>query len=148
MADSSHGRQPATEYVEGGPPAARGWAGWVVFAGLLLIMLGTFQAIEGLVALFDEGYYLVRPSGLILSVSYTTWGWVHLVIGIVAVLTGLGLLAGNTLARVLGVVLAAVSAIVNRTFVEAYPVWSVIVIAIDVLVIYAIIVHGRELDGS
>ena len=72
--------------------------GWVVFAGIVLIMLGAFQVIEGLVALFDEGYYLVAPSGLILSVDYNTWGWVHLIIGILAIVTGAGLIAGNMVA--------------------------------------------------
>lgn len=135
----------AVEDVSGGRPAASGWAGWVVFAGVLLILLGAFQAIEGLVALFRKEYYSVRSSGLIVHVDYTTWGWVHLIIGIVAALTGLGLLAGNLVARIVGVVLAVVSAVVNMAFVAATPVWSVLVIAIDVLVIYAIVAHGREL---
>ena len=63
-------------YATTGSDDVSGWAGWVVFAGIMLIMLGAFQVIEGLVALFDEGYYLVAPSGLVLSVDYNTWGWV------------------------------------------------------------------------
>jgi hypothetical protein len=104
--------------------------------------------IEGLVALFDRGYYLVAPSGLVLSVDYTTWGWVHLIIGILAIVTGIGLIAGNMVARVVGIILAVLSAILNLVFIAAYPVWSTIVIAIDVIVIYAIVVHGRELKTS
>jgi uncharacterized membrane protein len=122
-----------------------GWAGWVTFAGIMLILLGSFQTIEGLVAIFKNGYYLVGPEGLVVNVDYTTWGWTHLIIGILAILTGAGLLAGNTAARVAGVVLAALSAIVNLAFLAAYPVWSTIIIAVDVIVIYAIVVHGREL---
>jgi uncharacterized membrane protein len=122
-----------------------GWAGWVTFAGIMLILLGSFQTIEGLVAIFKDGYYLVGPEGLVVNVDYTTWGWTHLIIGILAILTGAGLLAGNTAARVAGVVLAALSAIVNLAFLAAYPVWSTIIIAVDVIVIYAIVVHGREL---
>jgi uncharacterized membrane protein len=122
-----------------------GWAGWVTFAGIMLILLGSFQTIEGLVAIFNNGYYLVGPEGLVVNVDYTTWGWTHLIIGILAILTGAGLLAGNTAARVAGVVLAALSAIVNLAFLAAYPVWSTIIIAVDVIVIYAIVVHGREL---
>jgi hypothetical protein len=136
---------PATEYVTGGPPAASGWSGWVVFAGVMLVLLGCFQVIEGLVALFDDGFYLVRPRGLVLHVDYATWGWVHLALGLLMVLTGLGLMAGNIVARVVGVLLALLSAVVNLAFVAANPVWSVLVIALDVVVIYAIVVHGREL---
>ena len=122
-----------------------GWAGWVVFAGLILIMSGVFQAIMGLVALLDPGYYLVRPDGLIVQVDYNAWGWTHLVVGVVAILAGLGLFVGNTAARIAGVVLAFISALTNLAFIAAYPVWSTIVIALDVIVIYAVIVHGREL---
>jgi hypothetical protein len=92
--------------------------------------------------------YLVTPSGLVLSVDYNTWGWAHLIIGVLAVATGIGLIAGNMLARVVGVILAVISAILNLVFIAAYPVWSTIVIAIDVIVIYAIVVHGRELKDS
>jgi hypothetical protein len=151
MTDTSHSR---TESVTSSsyPPSSgadvSGWAGWVVFAGIMMIMLGAFQVIEGLVALFDQGYYLVAPSGLVLSVDYNTWGWAHLIIGVLAVATGIGLIAGNMLARVVGVILAVISAILNLVFIAAYPVWSTIVIAIDVIVIYAIVVHGRELKDS
>jgi hypothetical protein len=122
-----------------------GWARWVVFGGVMLIMLGAFQIIEGLVALFDDGFYAVKPNGLVVHVDYTTWGWVHLVIGVVGILAGLGLLVGNMAARVVGVGIAFLSAVVNLAFISAYPIWSTIMIALDVLVIFAIIVHGREL---
>ena len=109
---------------------------------------GVFQVIEGLVAVFDDGFYLVRQSGLVVNVNYNTWGWAHVLIGIVGVLAGLGLLAGNMLARIVGVVIAMVSAVVNMAFVSAYPVWSLMLIALDVIVIYAIIAHGRELKET
>ncbi len=133
------------EYDEFGQPVVHGGANWIVFGGVMLILLGFIHAIQGLVALLDDGYYRVRPSGLVVHVSYTTWGWVHVILGIIVALTGIGLLAGNLAARVLGVALAALSALVNLAFVAAYPLWSVIVITIDVVVIYAIIVHGAEL---
>jgi hypothetical protein len=122
-----------------------GWARWVVFGGVMLIMLGAFQIIEGLVALFDDGFYAVRSSGLVVHVDYSAWGWVHMLIGVVGVLAGLGLLVGNMAARIVGVVIAFLSAVVNLAFISAYPVWSTIMIALDVLIIFAIIVHGREL---
>ncbi len=141
----SHRAAGVAEYDEFGHPVVRGSANWVVFGGVMLILLGSIHAIQGLVALLDGGYYRVRPSGLVVHVSYTTWGWGHLVLGILAALTGIGLLAGNMAARVVGVVLAVVSALVNLAFIAAFPLWSAIVITIDVVVIYAIIVHGAEL---
>jgi hypothetical protein len=125
-----------------------GWAGWVVFGGVMLIMMGAFQLTTGLVALFNDGFYAVRSDGLVVNVDYNTWGWVHIIIGLVAVLVGVGLMAGNMAARIAGVVIAFLSALVNLAFTSAYPVWSVMVIVLDVIVIYAIIVHGRELKGS
>ena len=124
-----------------------GWVGWVVFAGILMIMVGMFQAIMGFVALFKDNYYLVPRSGLVISVDYTTWGWIHLLLGIVAILAGFGVLAGQMWARVIGIIFAVVSAVANIAFVAAYPVWSTIVIVLDVLVIYALAVHGREVNA-
>ena len=140
MADTSHRTATDTRYEE---PTS--WTGWVVFGGVMLIMLGAFQIIEGLVALFNQGFYLVGPHGLVVDVNYNTWGWVHTIIGVVAILTGVGLLAGNMAARVVGIAVACLSALVNLAFISAYPVWSTIMITLDVIVIYAIIVHGREL---
>jgi len=121
-----------------------GWVGWIAFAGIMLVLEGSIQIIQGLVALFDDGYYLVTPAGLVVDVDYNAWGWVHLLLGVVALATGLGLLRGQMWARVTGVVLAVLSALVNIAFLAAYPIWSTVVIAVDVIVIYAIVVHGRE----
>jgi hypothetical protein len=142
MTDTSHRGYSETGTQYDTPTA---WAGWVVFGGVMLIMLGTFQVVEGLVALFDDGFYAVRSDGLVVNVDYNTWGWVHLVIGLVGVLAGLGLLVGNMAARVAGIIIAFVSALVNLAFISAYPLWSTIIITIDIIVMYAIIVHGREL---
>jgi hypothetical protein len=127
--------------------APTAWAGWVVFGGVMLIVMGVFQVVEGLVALFDDGFYLVGQSGLVVDVDYNTWGWIHLIIGVVAVLTGIGLLAGNLAARIVGVGIAALSALVNLAFISAYPVWSAIQIVLAIIVMFAIIVHGRELKA-
>ncbi len=125
-------------------PAATGWVGWIFFAGIMMVMLGTFQAIEGLVALFKDSYFVVPRSNLVVSVDYTTWGWVHLLLGILVAVAGLGLMAGQMWARVVGVLLAFLSAVVNIAFIAANPVWSTILITVDVLVIYALTVHGKE----
>jgi hypothetical protein len=144
MTDTSHrgSTETGSEYGE----QTTAWAGWVVFGGVMLIMLGAFQIIEGLVALFDDGFYL-HTNRVVVDVNFNTWGWIHTIIGVVAVLAGLGLLAGNLAARIVGVIVACLSAVVNLAFISAYPVWSTIMIALDVIVIYAIIVHGRELKS-
>ena len=143
MTDTSRSRYSETDARYDDAPTA--WAGWVAFGGVMLIMLGTFQIIQGLVALFDDGFYLVNSNGLVVDVDYNTWGWIHIIIGLVGILVGVGLMAGNMAARIAGVVIAFLSALVNLAFLSAYPVWSTIMITVDIIVIYAIIVHGREL---
>jgi|SRR4051794_17960003 hypothetical protein len=133
-------------YTPSRRPQATGWVGYVVFAGVMLIMLGGFQAIEGLVAIFRDEYYLVTRSGLLLTMDFTTWGWVHLVLGLIAVGTGIGVLLGQMWGRVTGIVIAVVSALSNIAFLPAYPIWATIIIALDVLAIYALAVHGREVQ--
>jgi hypothetical protein len=125
-------------------PAPTAWVGWIIFAGVMMIMLGIFQAIAGFVALFDHNYYLVRDTQLVLHLSYTGWGIIQLVLGTLAVFGGYALMAGRMWGRIYAVALAMVSAIANIAFLSAYPVWAVIMITIDVLVIWAVCAHGRE----
>jgi hypothetical protein len=125
-------------------PEATGWVGWIVFGSVMMIILGTFHAIDGLVALLNDEYFIVGKSGLIVEVDFTTWGWVHLALGVVMVLAAFSLLASRMWARIAAVILAGVSAVVNLGFLAANPVWSTIMIALDVIVIYAVTVHGRE----
>jgi hypothetical protein len=131
------------------PPPPSAWAGWVMFGAMMMILLGSFQVIAGLMALLDDGYYVVGPEGLLIDVDYNVWGWVHLGVGVAALAAGFGLLGGAAVwARVLGIVVALVSAIVNFAFLPAYPLWAMMMIAFDVIVVYAIAAHGRELQGQ
>ncbi|HSE10668.1 MAG TPA: proline-rich domain-containing protein [Nocardioidaceae bacterium] len=130
------------------PPEPTGWAGWVVFAAMMMIMVGTFQVISGLTALFNSGYYVVGEQSLLVSIDFTGWGWAHIILGAVAVGAAFGLLAGQMWARIVGIAMALVSAVVNLAFIEAYPVWSILVIALDVVVIYAIAMHGKEVKAA
>ncbi len=131
------------------PARVTGWVGWIIFAGVTMIVLGAFSIIEGLVAVFQHGYYIARSgvngNQLIVHVNYATWGWVHFGLGVAAVLIGFGVMTGMMWARVLGIAVAVISAIVNLAFIPAYPVWGIIIIAIDIVVIYARAVHGREM---
>jgi uncharacterized membrane protein len=138
-------REPSVpEYVPPPSPPRSAWGGWVTFAGITLVLIGVVHVIEGLVAVLDPDTYLVGSSGLVLQLDYTAWGWIHLVLGVVLVLTGVGVLNRNTLARVVGVGACALSALLNLTFLAAAPVWALTVIALDVVFIYAITVHGNE----
>ena len=142
---SSRPEVDTSRVAYGTQPDPTGWTGWVVFASFMMILLGTFQAIQGLVALFDDGFYLVRSSGLVVDVDYNVWGTVHLLLGLLVLASGVGVLSGNLAARTVAVILAALSAVANMVFIEAYPLWSILIIIVDVLVIYALTVHGREL---
>ncbi|MGY1809199.1 hypothetical protein ACI8AF_17665 [Blastococcus sp. SYSU D00669] len=122
------------------------WVGLVVFAGVMMAMLGFFQAIAGLAAIVNDDYYQTAPDRLVLVDDYTTWGWIHLLLGIVIFLAGVGVMSGNAVARAVGVVLAVLSAVSALAFSPAQPVWAAIVVAVDVLVIYALTVHGGEME--
>jgi hypothetical protein len=126
---------------------ASGWVGWVVFASVIAITMGIYQAIMGLVAIFDDEYYLVGSSGLVVSVDYTVWGWVHLVLGLAALAGGIGLMQSRGWGRVVVMGIAGLSALVNLGFLSAYPLWSTIVIAFDVIIIYALTVHWHDVRG-
>ncbi len=78
----------------------------------------------------------------------TSWGWIHLIAGIVVLLAGFGVLAGQTWARVVGIMVATLSAIANFMFIPYYPIWSILIIALDVFVIWALAVHGREFASA
>jgi hypothetical protein len=120
------------------------WVGMVVFAGTILLLVGGFQIMQGFLAILRDDYYLVTRNGLMVPMDYTAWGWTHLIIGLVAVVTAIGVLAGQAWARVIGIAIAVLSALANIAFLAAYPIWSTIVIAFDVLAMYALAVHGRE----
>jgi hypothetical protein len=121
------------------------WVGWILFAGVMMIVLGMFHAFQGFVAMYENEYYLVSKRGLTIHIDYTAWGWIHLGLGLVVVAAGIGLLNGRIWGRVVGVILAVVSILVDSAFLAAYPIWSTIMIAVGILVIWALTVHGDEM---
>ncbi len=127
------------------PTEMSGWVGWIAFAGLIMVMLGVFHVIEGFIALFQDQYFHVARSGLTIHVDYSVWGWTHIIGGVLILAAGIGLFSGRIWARSIAVVLAMISSVVNIAFLSAYPIWSVIMITLDVLVIWAVTVHGSEL---
>jgi hypothetical protein len=123
---------------------ATSWAvGFILFAGLMMIMAGIFQAFAGLVALFENEFYVATRSYLF-QLDATTWGWIHMLVGLVVALAGLAVLGGRTWGRMVGITLALVSALANFAFVPYYPFWSLTIIALDIFVIWALTTHGRD----
>ncbi len=119
------------------------WTGWIAFAGILMIIGGALQGFYGLVALFNDEWVVWGNSGAV-YLDITQWGWVHLIWGVVMILAGLGVLSGNVLARAIAVVLAGIAAIVNFMFIPVYPLWSITVVVIAIVVIYALVAHGKD----
>jgi hypothetical protein len=120
------------------------WVGFLYFAGVMVMLAGLLEMTQGLVALLRTDYYTVSSDGLLIAMDYTAWGWLHLGIAAILMVTGVGLFVGKMWSRVLGIVIATLSILVNIAFFPAYPIWGVLVIGMSVLVIYALIVHGRE----
>ena len=118
--------------------------GVTVFAGVLMLMGGTLHAIQGLVALFND-QFLVVGQDYVFKFDITTWGWIHLILGIVVALAGVALFRGSMWARLVAVAVACVSIILNFMWAPYYPVWSMIIIAMDVFVIWAVTAHGKDI---
>ena len=119
-------------------PAVSGWAiGGITFAGTMLILIGMFQAIDGLVAIFNDDFFLATQN-YTFNLDTTAWGWIHLLLGIVMVLAGWSIFAGKTWAAVVALTLAMLSAVANFFFIPYYPLWSLIMIALDCWVIWAL----------
>jgi hypothetical protein len=117
--------------------------GLAVFAGVMMIMSGAFQAFIGLVGVFTNEFYTVTAE-YVLQFDLTRWGLIHILVGIVVLLAGLAVMSGRTWGRVIGIILAGLSALANFAFIPYYPVWSLLIIALDVLVIWALSVSRPE----
>ncbi|GGE90596.1 DUF7144 family membrane protein [Mycetocola zhadangensis] len=120
------------------------WAGWVTFAGVILMINGIFSVIQGVVALIGpDTYYAAMPSGLFLF-DVEGWGWFNLIVGVLLIATAIGVFAEQGWARITAIVLAVVSALIQLLLMPAQPWWSLIVIAIDITIIYALVVRSDE----
>jgi ABC-type xylose transport system permease subunit len=127
---------------------ATGWVGWLLFSGVMLAMLGTFQGIMGFVALFDDGFFVRQRNGQLIAIDYSTWGWIHLGLAVLAIGTGIGLMLGSMIARVIAVILCVLNVVVSFAFLSASPWWAGMLIAFSVITAYAVIVHGGEVEEA
>ena len=123
------------------------WIGWVYFAGILMTLAGGFQIIAGLTALLRQSYYLVGEQSLI-AFNYATWGWIHAVLGFVIFSAGVAVMSGSLWARIVGVIVSIVAIIAGFAFMAAYPLWVIAIIITNLLIIYALVVHGAEAVDS
>lgn len=124
-----------------------GWTGWVAFAGILMIISGVLGAIQGLFAVFNDDLVIFGREGALL-LDITGWGWVHMLLGLLLLLSGILVLRGNMFGRIVAVILATLSIIVNFIWLPVYPVWAIVVITMDIFILYAVMVHGREMKSA
>lgn len=155
--DPSQSEQQLRSEDEAPPQGERQWSmtasrqsgpqsGWLPFAGTLIMLVGIFNLISGLTALFQPEYF-VGTSGDLLVFDFGVWGWAWLALGALQVLVGIGATFGQMWARVTGVVLAGLCAIGHLAFLTAFPLWSVLVIAMSILVIYALLAPRSNAVG-
>jgi hypothetical protein len=121
--------------------------GFILFAAVMMIMAGVFQALQGLIGIFENEFYVPTRSYLF-QFDATSWGWTHLLVGLLVAFAGWGLLAGRTWARVVAITLAVVSAIANFAFIPYYPFWSMLIIVIDIVVIWAVAAYGGTMRDT
>jgi hypothetical protein len=122
---------------------ARQPTGWTVFAGVALLIVGSLDALWGLAAILNDEIVIVGGSGVILA-DVTTWGWVHLILGSIVALTGLGLFAGMSAARWAAVFFVAVNAVAQIVWFPAAPLWAMLMIFLDVVIIYQLTARWDE----
>ncbi len=134
---SSRSSTPQREYSGGA-------VGLIAFAGVLMLLTGVLHALQGIVALVNDEFF-VYGEEYVFEFDVTTWGWVHLILGLVVAGAGLALFQGATWARVVAVALASLSIVASFLWMPFYPFWSLMLVAFDVFVIWAVTAHGRDI---
>jgi len=118
--------------------------GVTVFASVMMIMTGFFQAIAGIVALVNDQFYVAGPEW-VFQFDTTTWGWIHLTLGVLVALAGVALFSGAVWARTVGVVLAILCGVAAFAWLPWYPIWALVLITAAVVVVWALTAHGRDI---
>jgi hypothetical protein len=142
---SVHSSVSRETYVEPAGYDDRG-AGWVAYAGILLLIVGTLNTIEGIAAI-DKANFFVRDTNYIAG-DLKAWGWTLLLLGIAQILVGLGVFARNQFARWAGVAVLSLNAIAQLMAIPAYPFWSLAIFTIDILAIYGLVAYGSRLGRA
>lgn len=117
--------------------------GGATFAAILMLISGTFGVFQGL-SLIVGGTYYVQPANYWITTGAATWGWAHLIFGLIVVAAGFGVISGAAWARWLGIIFVSIQALINFLFIPAQPFWAITLILIDLWIIHALFVHRRE----
>lgn len=123
--------------------AERQPSGWTVFAGALLLIVGSLDALWGLAAILNNDVVIVGGQGVLIA-DVTAWGWIHLILGSIVAATGLGLFAGNEAARVAAVFFVAVNTVAQIAWFPAAPLWAFLMVILDVTIIYQLTARWED----
>jgi hypothetical protein len=146
MAEYESQARQAQRATEAEAEGLGGWtSGFIVFAAVMMIVLGIFNAIGGLAGVIEDDFYVVRD-GYDLKIDVTTWGWIQLIGGTIVALAGCYLLSGHLWARLTAILVVFVSMIWNFFSIPYYPVWNIVMIALSIGILWAIIGHGGEYE--
>ena len=140
----------AQTYPRTQPPSTQpsGWAiGWTAFAAIMMVIQGFWWLIAGFIAIVNDDFY-VAGENYVFQFDTTTWGWIHLLLGIVILIAGLSLFTGSVWARTVGVIMAAIAMLVAFAWLPWYPIFAILLIAISAAVVWALTAHGLDMVGD
>ncbi len=125
------------------------WSGWVTFAGILMLIMGSLDFFEGLIAVIRNTYYALTPNQIVVF-DLTTWGWITMIWGLIVLFAGFGLLIGSSFGRWAAIVIGSLNFLVQLGFVGSnqYPLWALVVLALNVVVLYALIVRWGDTEPA
>ena len=128
-------------------PHAAFWSGWILFAGIMMMLIGAYNLLQGLAAIFSDDYFQVGEDDLLVF-DFTAWGWIMLIWGVVLLLAGFGLVTGKPWARWTGIAVVGLNAVAQAAFLSAFPLWSLLVVGLCVLVIFALAARWDEAQAD
>ena len=128
-------------------PHAAFWSGWILFAGIMMMLIGAYNLLQGLAAIFSDDYFQVAEDELLVF-DFTAWGWIMLIWGVVLLLAGFGLVTGKPWARWTGIAVVGLNAVAQAAFLSAFPLWSLLVVGLCVLVIFALAARWDEAQAD
>ncbi len=119
------------------------WVGWVFFGATMLVLIGAMQVVQGLGAILKPDYF-VSTENAVFVLSLTQWGWTHLILGVLALIGGIGTIAGAAWARIISVIITVLILLASIAYITTFPIWSIFVLIVGSFIIYALTVHGAE----
>lgn len=128
------------------PLAGGASLGLSMLAGILMFTVGSFHVLAGIAGIRDDGSSLFQPANYTFEVDVNTWGWIQLCVGVVLILTGVGVLIGRSWGLILGLVVVFLSALSTFALLPTQPIWSLVILAFDGLVLWALVTELAEAD--